>query len=65
MGKFAIEVIQIGFLFGICVSFFVIAGDLGPKILAQVLDIEYTDRFRAFFLCGESEGGRYGDFLMG
>ena len=53
MGKFAIEVIQIGFLFGICVSFFVIAGDLGPKILAQVLDVECTARFRAFFLCGE------------
>ncbi|XP_037094292.1 putative sodium-coupled neutral amino acid transporter 10 [Pollicipes pollicipes] len=52
MGKFAIEVIQIGFLFGICVSFFVIAGDLGPKILAQILDIEYTSRFRAVFLCG-------------
>ncbi|XP_043198617.1 putative sodium-coupled neutral amino acid transporter 10 [Amphibalanus amphitrite] len=51
-GKFAIEVIQIGFLFGICVSFFVIAGDLGPKILAQLLEVECTPRFRAFFLCG-------------
>ena len=38
MGKFFVELLIIGFLFGTCIAFFVVVGDLGPGIVGKVIN---------------------------
>ncbi|XP_044734885.1 putative sodium-coupled neutral amino acid transporter 10 isoform X2 [Chrysoperla carnea] len=38
-GKFFVEIGIIGFLLGTCIAFFVVVGDLGPAIIANILNI--------------------------
>ncbi|XP_014668630.1 PREDICTED: putative sodium-coupled neutral amino acid transporter 10 [Priapulus caudatus] len=40
VGKFAVEISMIGFLIGTGIAYFVIIGDLGPPIVANLLGIE-------------------------
>lgn len=50
MGKLIVELGIIGFLMGTCVAFFVIIGDLGPAIIAKILELEQTDTLRTTLL---------------
>ncbi|KAG8201613.1 hypothetical protein JTE90_012684 [Oedothorax gibbosus] len=45
-GKLAVEMGVIGFLIGVCIAFFVVIGDLGPPLAAEVLDIENSPNLR-------------------
>ncbi|CAK1586414.1 unnamed protein product [Parnassius mnemosyne] len=45
-GKLAVEVGIIGFLMGTCIAYFVVVGDLGPQIIAKMLNINQSDTLR-------------------
>ncbi|XP_072947211.1 uncharacterized protein [Epargyreus clarus] len=45
-GKMAVEVGIIGFLMGTCIAYFVVVGDLGPQIIAKLLNINQSDILR-------------------
>ncbi|KAJ8940428.1 hypothetical protein NQ318_009221 [Aromia moschata] len=50
MGKLAIEIGIIGFLLGTCIAFFVVMGDLGPEIIAEMTGIYTTNTMRTSIL---------------
>ncbi|XP_018566739.1 putative sodium-coupled neutral amino acid transporter 10 [Anoplophora glabripennis] len=50
MGKFAIEIGIIGFLIGTCIAFFVVMGDLGPEIIAEITGSYTTNTMRTSIL---------------
>ncbi|XP_046968633.1 putative sodium-coupled neutral amino acid transporter 10 [Vanessa cardui] len=45
-GKMAVEMGIIGFLMGTCIAYFVVVGDLGPQIIAKMLNINQSDILR-------------------
>lgn len=45
-GKFAVEIGIIGFLMGTCVAYFVVVGDLGPQIIAKMLNLNQSSALR-------------------
>lgn len=45
-GKLIIEIGMIGFLLGTCIAFFVVMGDLGPEIVAEVTGQPVTSAVR-------------------
>ncbi|CAG4939109.1 unnamed protein product [Parnassius apollo] len=45
-GKLAVELGIIGFLMGTCIAYFVVVGDLGPQIIAKMLNINQSDILR-------------------
>ncbi|KAJ2944201.1 hypothetical protein O0L34_g18179 [Tuta absoluta] len=45
-GKLAVEIGIIGFLMGTCIAYFVVVGDLGPQIIAKLLNINQSDILR-------------------
>lgn len=45
-GRLLVELGLIGFLLGTCVAYFIMIGDLAPKIVAELLDIKYTRQLR-------------------
>ncbi|XP_066291357.1 putative sodium-coupled neutral amino acid transporter 10 isoform X2 [Branchiostoma lanceolatum] len=49
-GKLAVELSIIGLLLGTCVAFYVIIGDLGPAIVAEITGLENTASLRAGLL---------------
>ncbi|XP_019643635.1 PREDICTED: putative sodium-coupled neutral amino acid transporter 10 isoform X2 [Branchiostoma belcheri] len=49
-GKLAVEISIIGLLLGTCVAFYVIIGDLGPAIIAEMTGLENTASLRAGLL---------------
>ncbi|XP_035694467.1 putative sodium-coupled neutral amino acid transporter 10 [Branchiostoma floridae] len=49
-GKLAVELSIIGLLLGTCVAFYVIIGDLGPAIIAEMTGLENTASLRAGLL---------------
>uniref|UniRef100_A0A6P7GAI0 Sodium-coupled neutral amino acid transporter 10 isoform X2 n=1 Tax=Diabrotica virgifera virgifera TaxID=50390 RepID=A0A6P7GAI0_DIAVI len=50
IGKLAIEIGMIGFLLGTCIAFFVVMGDLGPLIIAEVTKVNVTSTMRTSIL---------------
>lgn len=50
MGKFAIEIGIIGFLIGTCIAFFVVMGDLGPEIIAEITGSYTSNTMRTSIL---------------
>ncbi|CAG9830374.1 unnamed protein product [Diabrotica balteata] len=50
IGKLAIEIGMIGFLLGTCIAFFVVMGDLGPLIIAEVTKANVTSTMRTSIL---------------
>lgn len=50
LGKFAVEIGLIGFLIGTCIAFFVVMGDLGPQIVAQLSETSATSQLRTLIL---------------
>ncbi|XP_046398662.1 putative sodium-coupled neutral amino acid transporter 10 [Ischnura elegans] len=51
-GKLMVELCIIGFLFGTCIAFFVVMGDLGPAIISEVLGINKSPSIRSSVLLG-------------
>lgn len=49
-GRTLVELAILGFLLGTCVAFFVVIGDLGPSITAQILQIPNSPHLRAFIM---------------
>ena len=51
-GKFVVEVGVLGFLIGTCVAFFVVVGDLGPALFAQLFGLSngQSPQLRAFIM---------------
>lgn len=45
-GKMAVEIGIIGYLLGTCIAYFVVVGDLGPQIIAKMLNINQSDVLR-------------------
>lgn len=45
-GKLMVELCTIGYLMGTCVAYFVVVGDIGPRIISKTLDIAQTDTLR-------------------
>lgn len=45
-GRFMVEVGLIGFLLGTCVAYFIMIGDLAPKILSELFDLKYNRHLR-------------------
>lgn len=50
LGKFIVEIGMIGFQLGTCIAFFVVMGDLGPEIIAQMIGIKSSDTLRSAVL---------------
>ncbi|XP_023015972.1 uncharacterized protein [Leptinotarsa decemlineata] len=50
IGKLTVEMGMIGFLLGTCIAFFVVMGDLGPEIIAEITDSHTTDTMRTSIL---------------
>ncbi|KAI4470065.1 amino acid transporter [Holotrichia oblita] len=50
LGKFVVEIGMIGFLLGTCIAFFVVMGDLGPEIVAEMIGIKNTNTLRSGIL---------------
>lgn len=46
IGRFLVEIGLIGFLLGTCVAYFIMIGDLAPKILAELIDVRYSENLR-------------------
>ncbi|KAG8227486.1 hypothetical protein J437_LFUL002375 [Ladona fulva] len=51
-GKLMVELCIIGFLFGTCIAFFVVMGDLGPAIISEMLDVNKSPSIRSSVLIG-------------
>lgn len=47
-GKLMAELCVIGYLMGTCITYFVVVGDLGPQIIAKLIDINGSDSLRYF-----------------
>lgn len=45
-GRLMVELGLIGFLLGTCVAYFIMIGDLAPKIVAELLDLKYDRHLR-------------------
>lgn len=45
-GRLMVELGLIGFLLGTCVAYFIMIGDLAPKIIAELLDLKYDRHLR-------------------
>lgn len=45
-GRFLVEIGLIGFLLGTCVAYFIMIGDLAPKILTELTGIKYDQNLR-------------------
>lgn len=45
-GRFLVEIGLIGFLLGSCIAYFIMIGDLAPKILAELIEIKYSNYLR-------------------
>lgn len=45
-GRLMVELGLIGFLLGTCVAYFIMIGDLAPKILSELLDLKYDRHLR-------------------
>ncbi|KAG5896316.1 hypothetical protein JTB14_030520 [Gonioctena quinquepunctata] len=50
IGKLTVELGMIGFLLGTCIAFFVVMGDLGPEIIAEITGTNSTDTMRTSIL---------------
>jgi len=50
-----VEVTIIGFLMGTLIAFLVVIGDLGPQIVAELINIENNDPLRTVVMTGEEE----------
>ncbi|XP_054155907.1 putative sodium-coupled neutral amino acid transporter 10 [Oppia nitens] len=46
-GKLLVEVCVLGFLLGTCIAYFVVIGDIGPRLVSQALDIPNGPQLRA------------------
>lgn len=46
VGRFFVEVGLIGFLLGTCVAYFIMIGDLAPKILTDIIDVRFSNEWR-------------------
>lgn len=51
-GKMAVEISMIGFMFGTCIAFFVVIGDLAPPIIANIFDVTPSDNFKMYIQFG-------------
>ncbi|XP_064101881.1 putative sodium-coupled neutral amino acid transporter 10 isoform X2 [Macrobrachium nipponense] len=51
-GKLFVEMCMILFLFGICISFYVVMGDLAPAIVARFMSVENSSSLRYTLLIG-------------
>lgn len=47
-GRLLVEIGLIGFLLGTCVAYFIMIGDLAPKIIADLIDVEFSNQLRIF-----------------
>lgn len=47
-GKLLVGLGIIGYLFGSCVTYYVVVGDLGPQIISRLFDISISDSLRYF-----------------
>lgn len=45
-GRLMVELGLIGFLMGTCVAYFIMIGDLAPKIISELVDINYSRNLR-------------------
>lgn len=45
-GKLMVEIGLIGFLLGTCVAYFIMIGDLAPKIISELLDLRHIKHLR-------------------
>lgn len=45
-GRLLVELGLIGFLLGTCVAYFIMIGDLAPKIIAELFDLKYSRQLR-------------------
>lgn len=45
-GRFMVEIGLIGFLLGTCVAYFIMIGDLAPKVISDLFDIKYSHHLR-------------------
>lgn len=45
-GRFMVEIGLIGFLLGTCVAYFIMIGDLAPKIVSELFDLKYSHHLR-------------------
>lgn len=50
LGKFVIEIGLIGFLLGTCIAYFVVMGDIGPAIIAEITGSTATNTMRSSIL---------------
>lgn len=46
-GRLLVEVGLIGFLLGTCVAYFIMIGDLAPRLLVDIFDLKYDKNLRA------------------
>lgn len=46
-GRFLVEIGLIGFLLGTCVAYFIMIGDLAPRLLVDIFDVKYDKSLRA------------------
>ncbi|XP_055387430.1 putative sodium-coupled neutral amino acid transporter 10 [Condylostylus longicornis] len=49
-GKLMVELCIIGYLIGTCIAYFVVVGDLGPRIIAKILDLNESDNLRTWVM---------------
>lgn len=45
-GRFMVEIGLIGFLLGTCVAYFIMIGDLAPKVISELFGLKYSNQLR-------------------